>query len=236
MNNIEQITRHFNWPDFGALTVCPDDESKTTQYAIIDGQHRYRAAEAAGIPEVPCVIISRRGMADQAVNFVSINTNRVRLTPLAEYHASVAAKNPDCVALAAILKRCKIEIAHSSLGKNAMPPRVTCAIGTLTAMLVSYSEKQIVWALTIIPDAYEEKPGMLTANLIKMLAQFIKDKPETDRDIMIDVLRDTDAEQLEKDARAFRQIERVSTVTAMTRVLDKKYSSFKRQNPKVKKA
>jgi hypothetical protein len=47
---------------------------------------------------------------------------------------------------------------------------MTCAFGALLKMISEYSEKQITWVLTIIPEAYEDQKGMLRPNLIHNLA------------------------------------------------------------------
>src|SRR4051812_11509933 len=75
--NINHIKAHFDWAEFGALIVCPLAGSEPRQYAVMDGQHRFRAAEARGdIDELPCVIIAERGAGAQAGNFVNINSRR----------------------------------------------------------------------------------------------------------------------------------------------------------------
>src|SRR5262245_52083619 len=72
--NIKHIKSHFNWAEFGALIVCPLAGSKPPQYAVMDGQHRLRAAEEhGGIDELPCVVIGEREAREQAGNFVNIN-------------------------------------------------------------------------------------------------------------------------------------------------------------------
>lgn len=79
--NINHIRGHFSWAKFGSLIVCPIPGSNPPQFAVIDGQHRFRAAEARGdIAELPCVVISEREAREQAESFVAINSRRVRST------------------------------------------------------------------------------------------------------------------------------------------------------------
>jgi hypothetical protein len=61
--------------------------------------------------------------------------------------------------------------------------------------------------LTIIPDAYGDEKGWLRANLIKGLAAFIKERPDTNRDTMIAALQEIEVDQLERDARSYCAVE-----------------------------
>jgi hypothetical protein len=229
VRNIGYIKENFNWADCGALIVCPLPKSKPPQYAIIDGQHRFRAAEAhGGITELPCVVISEREASAQARNFVNINDKRVQLNPLQKYHAAVISKDLDAVSLDAILKKCGIAIAAQPMHNKEMHPRVTCAVGSLLKMISDYSEKQIVWALTIILEAYGDERGCLRANLIKGLAAFIKERPGTNRETMIAALQEIEVDQLEKDARSYCAVEGGAVRNAIVRLLERKYNSVKR--------
>jgi hypothetical protein len=227
--NINYIKLNFNWADCGTLIVCPLKGSKPPQYAIIDGQHRFRAAEARGdIAEIPCVVISEREADAQALNFVVINKRRVKLHPLQEYHAAVVAGDPDATALNDILKKCNIEMAAHAFSTDDTHPHVTQSVGTLLKMTHDFSEKQMCWILTIIPEAYGEARGMMRSCLIKVLGQFLKAHPDADRATMIAALQEIDVEDLQGDARAYRQIQGGSTTSAMLKVLERRYNAVKR--------
>ncbi|OWK42402.1 hypothetical protein FRUB_04480 [Fimbriiglobus ruber] len=225
--NINYIRNNFNWASCGALIVC--QLAKSRQFAIIDGQHRFRAAEAHGrIAELPCLVISPREAQDQARHFVEVNSKRIKLHNLHEYRAAVVAGDPNAIMVAGLLKRANISVPEHPTGKKQMPPRSTVAIGTLFKMLDTYSEKQILWALTVIPEAYEDEPGVLRASLIKAMAEWIKRHPDTDRETMIRTLQDIDLDDLEKDARAYRAIEGKRMPDAIMLVLEKKYHAARK--------
>ena len=156
--NIRYIRDNFNWASCGAILVCELEKSKPTQFAVIDGQHRFRAAEANGqITELPCVVISPRDAKKQAGHFIEVNSKRIKLNNLAQYHAAVVAGDANATSLDDILRKAKISVPASPMGNNDCPPRTTQAIGTLLRMIDRYSEKQIIWALTIIPEALWRK-------------------------------------------------------------------------------
>jgi hypothetical protein len=119
-------------------------------------------------------------------------------------------------------------MAAHTLNIRETHPRVTLAIGTLLKMIQNFSEKQMIWILTIIPEAYGDKKGMLRANLIRTLAQFIKENPDADRTAMIEALQRTDIDELEKDARGYKQIQGGTIANAMLKVLEKKYNGKRR--------
>jgi hypothetical protein len=229
LKNIEYIKQHFNWASCGALIVCELKKAKPPQYAIIDGQHRYRAAEVRGdIPELPCVLISPREVREQAKHFVEVNSKRLKLHALHQYHAAIVAGEPTACMIDAILKKTKIDVPKHPIGNKLCPSRTTQAIGTLTKMIDSYSEKQIIWALTIISEAYDDTPGVLRASLIKTMAEWIKRHPDTNRDTMMTVLQDIDLDDLEKDALAYRAIEGKRMPEAFMAVIERKYNAAKK--------
>ncbi len=227
--NISYIKANFNWASCGALIVCQLAKSKPPQYAVIDGQHRFLAAEAHGaITELPCIVVSPREAQEQARHFVEVNSKRIKLHSLHQYRAAVVAGDPTAIMVAAILKKANITVLAQPTGNKVCPPRTTQAIGTLVKLIDCYSEKQIVWALTIIPEAYGDEPGVLRASLMKAMAEWIKRHPDTDRTAMIRNLQDIDLDELEKDARAYRAIEGKRMPEAIMLVLEKKYATAKR--------
>ena len=82
LRNINYIKQNFNWASCGALLVCELEKSQPPQYGVIDGQHRFRAAEAhGGISELPCVVVSPREAQKQASHFIEVNSKRIKLSP-----------------------------------------------------------------------------------------------------------------------------------------------------------
>jgi ParB-like nuclease domain len=229
LKSINYIKSNFNWASCGALLVCELEQSKPRQYAIIDGQHRFRAAEAhGGMSELPCVVITPRDAKKQAGHFIEVNSRRIKLSNLHQYRASVVAGEPTASSVAAILEKAKISVPVSPMGNKDCPPRTTQAIGTLLKMIDCFSEKQIIWALTIIPEAYGDSPGVIRASLLKAMAEWIKRYPDTDRQAMVATLQNIDLDELEKDARAYRAIDGKRTPEAFMMVIERKYKGTRR--------
>jgi hypothetical protein len=177
--------------------------------------------------ELPCIVISPREAQEQAKYFVEVNTKRLKLHALHAFRAAVVAGEPDACLVANLLSKASIAVAVHPTGNKNLPPRTTQAIGTLQNMIGYYSEKQILWALKIIPEAYGKEP-CLRASLIKAMAEWIKRFPDTDQPTMVKTLRGINLDELEKDARAYRAIEGKRMPEAIMMVLEKKYAAAKR--------
>lgn len=224
MRNIGRIKENFNWAECGTLTVCPLKGANPPQYAVMDGQHRLQAALGrSDIKEMPCFMLPEKITKEQAKNFININMNRVSLNPLAAFHARVVAEDPDAVAIKSLLDQCQVALCVQPVGARELLPRTTQAIGTLVALKRDYNDKQIKWALNILPEAYPNQNGVLSANMLKVMAAFRKAYPEPDKDAVLAALRDTKIDQLESDARAYRAISPCPMPMAMLKVIEKKY-------------
>lgn len=229
--SLRYLTKEFSWAHCGALIATFVPAKK--KYAVVDGQHRLEAAiKRRDIDAMPCVIIQDRDYEKQASAFSIINTKRVRMNPIANFHASAAAGDPNAKALRALLAECKITIPKAPVPLGLTLPRETQAIGSLLSMLGKYSSNQIKWALTIIPEAYGDEKGQMRSSLIKALAEFAKCNPAADKQKMIGILRDLDPSDLQKDAQSYVSIKGGSTVAAMVMALDRLYKSATRKGGK----
>ena len=181
--------------------------------------------------ELPCVVITSREAKKQASHFIEVNSKRIKLNNLNQYRAAVVAGESSAVSLSGILAKAAVSIPLNPMGNKDCPPRTTQAIGTLLRMLESYSEKQMVWALTVIPDAYGDKRGVMRASLLKAMAEWIKRNPDTSRSVMIATLQGIDLDELERDARAYRAVDGKRTPEAFMMVIERKYNAAKRAAP-----
>jgi hypothetical protein len=181
------------------------------------------------IDELPCVVVSGQDFTKQATSFVAVNTKRVKLHNLAAFHAAAAAGDPDAVAVKEIAEECGVDIPRVTVAKGDTDPRQTQAVGTLIRMLGNYSRKQIVWALTIIPEAYGDERGQMRASLIKALAEFVKSNPDAERSRMIEVLQGVVPQELEKDARSYMTIKGGTAKAAITEALERLHRNAERK-------
>ena len=226
-SNINQIAENFSWSYFGALTVVSENNGE--RYAVIDGQHRFLGAKKNGkIKRLPCVVLEEKPAQAQAKDFVHINTKRVVMSSMAKYYAAIAAGDPDACALNEILNEIGVEIPRSPVQGGQTGPFQTVAVGSLLKMLGKYSKNQITWGLLIIPKAYGDTKGQMRAGLIKALVQLKADMPDVDDFHMAEALKSLDPMDLEQTARAYREVEGVTTTQAMTNALKNHYKKTRK--------
>lgn len=126
---VERIAAEFDWMRFGLVTV-------TRQNCIVDGQHRHGGALLRDdVTEVPCLVLPTDDAAEAARVFVSLNRDRVALTPLALFKAELAAGNKDALQIAAVCKAAGAEALTYPVQLSAMKPHQTQAISTLRAQV-----------------------------------------------------------------------------------------------------
>lgn len=199
--NIEKMTRNFSWEYFGAVIVAPNEDGT---FNVIDGQHRLLAALGRDdISEVPCVILNGSGTTSrQAKSFSAINTNRVNINSLGKFYAAVAAEDDDAVVLAKILQDAGCEIPRNPVPKGETKSNQTQAVSTLMRLLETYSEGEIVRALSCIKTAYEGENGQMIAPLLKALPPFIRrHKDSIENEDIINVLFSFEPNSFQHDAR-----------------------------------
>lgn len=86
-NKIADITAEWSWLACGALIVAKRDGSLW----VVDGQHRLLAAmRRSDIRALPCVIFETETIKDEAIGFLSANTNRRPVTAIGKHKALVA--------------------------------------------------------------------------------------------------------------------------------------------------
>ncbi len=83
---IRRIVEGWDWGKVKALNVRRRDDGR---YEVLDGQCTAIAAMTHGrIPELPCLVASPAGLAENAEAFVALNRDRVGVTKLQEFWAA----------------------------------------------------------------------------------------------------------------------------------------------------
>lgn len=234
LRNIEEIQRNFNWAEFNTLLVCKLKKD-SVNYAVIDGQHRLRAAQLMDIiKEVPCVIIAPRDVKQQAQTFININSRRLSLTSLAFYRASLAAGDPTAEKIDRICAQTGVVIPTYATLLTSTPPNVFSSTGYLMQLLraTTYREDQVVWAFKVILASYAETPGALRFSLVRALMEWCKQSPEVSVEDMTAMLLMTEIQQMDTMARELQISGGKSMWKAYLTILDKLYASFAKKKKK----
>lgn len=174
-SNIRRMIEGFSWALFGVLVVGVRDNgmsSASSRYAIIDGQHRATAAKMhGGIDRVPCIVLAG-GVEEEARAFSAINGNVTRIHALQSFRASVAAKNPDSVALVALCRRADVTIAPYP--KMELAPGETMALGAVRKASKAHGDAMVVRALKLLRAASPQE-GLGAAAITGAVALFGKE-------------------------------------------------------------
>ena len=83
----------------GILEVSDRGETTTPRYAVVDGQHRWAAAQHAGIGVMVANVHTGLTLSDEAKLFDRLNRERRRITTWDHWHARKAAADPDVQAI-----------------------------------------------------------------------------------------------------------------------------------------
>jgi len=239
---IRRIVEEFDWSKFSPVTVAELHDGPCAGYWIaIDGQHRCLAALAHPlVTEIPAWIVAADRVSEQAKAFVSINRDRTAITTVQLFRAQLAAGDPDAAQVAKVCAAAGVSIAYHT-SKGDVPPRHTVAVAAVRRMIVQHGEGPVTKALSILADAYPDKPSQMQGSIIMALVSVLaRHHDKLDRDRMVRVLGERDCAAFVDAARDVRKLLGISTpeavATAIVRHYDKGLSAERRLSPSEKAA
>lgn len=211
---VRKIAAEFDWRKFQAPTLARlESAGFGPEFALVDGQHRIAAARLhPEIDEVPCYIVDAPDAAAQAALFVGINRDRVNMSVLALHYANLVAGDEKAQAIAALCAAAGVEVCRYPKQKKFLRPPETVAVGTIYSMAATYGPAPTKRALTLIRTSWPERPGQISADMIKALSLICRTGQFTDRRLSVALL-DATAESLTARA-ARRAAETGDTVAA----------------------
>lgn len=102
----------------GIVEVSDRGEQHTPRYAVIDGQHRWAAAEYAGIGVLVANVHTGLTLAQEAKLFDRLNRERRAPTTWDHWHARKAAGNPTVTAIETVVDQLGLHINMSPTNGN----------------------------------------------------------------------------------------------------------------------
>jgi hypothetical protein len=102
----------------GIIEVSDRGENISPRYAVIDGQHRWAAADYAQIGVLVANVHTGLTVADEARLFDRLNRERRRITTWDHWHARQAAGEPNVVAIAKVVEDLGLAINPSPTNGN----------------------------------------------------------------------------------------------------------------------
>lgn len=86
---IRRMVERFDWGRVKALSVVRLEDGR---FEVIDGQHTAIAAATHGkIAALPCLVTSGKSLEARSADFVSLNRDRLSMTPMQVFYAELAA-------------------------------------------------------------------------------------------------------------------------------------------------
>ena len=194
---INRIAREFHWPYFGII-VATDNGDGT--FCIIDGQHRAEAARRTpGVHSVPVMVLDELTLAEQAMAFVQINKNRLKLNALQIHRASVRAGEPAARELDEICARHGASFPPNLRAPADRKPGELFCVRTLARILKEDGPERLDQVIRVAMTAFEGDGADIRAGVVKAISLAI-DAGATEA-ALVAKLRTLDGESWEDRAR-----------------------------------
>jgi hypothetical protein len=170
---VDRIARSFSWSRFAPVVVAPVPSGK---FVIIDGQHRTTAAAVAGFDKVPCQIVEA-DREEQAIAFKAINRTATASSRMALQAASYSASEPRAIQLAELCACAEVELLRYPVPIGRQRTGQTMAVGAISQCLKRYGEETLITALQCVTRTTNNRPGVLSARIIKALCAVLGSDP-----------------------------------------------------------
>ncbi len=153
ITHINGILRDFQWKYFQVVTVTP---TKGDRYNAIDGQHRLAAAmRHPKIKDIPCVVIARIDMREQAKVFDTLNSRRIAINSLARFHAALAAGDPGAMWVDYVCSEAGIKILRTQ--PQGYLPELSLASPIKLLRYRKWPESLVVSVLSAMAEAWPDR-------------------------------------------------------------------------------
>lgn len=213
--HVTRILQAFNWNCYQPIVVSERDDGT---YAVIDGQHRLEAAKRHPlIDSLPCYIIDAPDVAKQAAIFVAVNSRRIALTSLQQFHAAVAARQPEAMAAAGLCADAGVRILKAPPSSN-IPPRSIISPFALLKMVRQVGRPAVATAIKVLAETHPETLNAFRAPTIAALCRVVAD-PNIDVARVRAVLAAIDLSRFYDDTRNGRVTSGGTLETSAERVL-----------------
>lgn len=134
---IRKIIENFCWTRFKPPICAFGMNEGERVLMVLDGQHTaIAAASNPHIHEIPVMIVDAPRTAEQAAAFVGQNTERVVVTPLQLFQASIIAEDEDALTVEQVCQRAGVKVLSMPPSHAKYNARDTVAVTTLRGLIV----------------------------------------------------------------------------------------------------
>ena len=185
--HVNGILRDFQWKYFQVVTVTPVAGGK---YAAIDGQHRWLAAlRHPLVKKLPCVVIAKADVQEQARVFEALNGKRLGITSLQRHHVGVAAGVPLSMRLDYLCAEAGLTVLKTVPQGGAIPACSLVSVATI-AKFFKHSDAFLLAVLGAMVEAWPERPnGFRAANVAACVHCAVEIGDKYSRKVMVRTLK-----------------------------------------------
>jgi hypothetical protein len=173
---VDEIVKDFDSTRFLFLTVT-ENENNPKEFNVIDGQQRHAAAKRVGVKFVPCLIMPKCSIVEQATLYVAKNAEARKLSPFDDFRGAISKTCDIAMGIEELLNTLGLVIA-----KNSSSNSIAC-IGAITkiydgsAVLDDVSgPERLTDVLKAIKMSWFFSKKSLTSNLILGVNNFFNMK------------------------------------------------------------
>lgn len=159
---IRGIVRNWDWANY----KCPVVVKTEAGLHVIDGQHTaIAAATHPKIGKITVMVVEANTPALRARAFIGQNTNRLAVTGIQVFRASVQARDPDAVMVKRICDSANVTVKINPHTSHAGKDRATMAVKAIQAMAIRRGAKLARDILCAVADA-----GIAPIGMVHLLA------------------------------------------------------------------
>lgn len=170
---IQAIAEKWDWRLCTPLLVASRDGG----LYIIDGQHRWEAAQLRGdIPFLPCAVGNYTGSAEEAALFVAANRHRVRVNPVDMWRAALACRDTATVTIDVLLSDNGLSVAAAPNHYQLKPGELLCTNTLYTALRI-HGRDTLAEVLASIGTAFGDQVLTHSGLIVAAILGLFVDRP-----------------------------------------------------------
>lgn len=175
----DETLEPWNLKKRGSIIVSLCDDGR---FAILDGGHRWTKSRMlyGDDAQIPAQIFIDLSIEEEADLWTGYNRARKKTTPAEDFHADLAKRDPEALAVQAILDRLGLHF-H---GKGQPKENAIDGIETTRKLYRTYGANSLTMILTILRDSMGTGEGAIQSAVMKGLNAFLTryiDSPRFDR-------------------------------------------------------
>ena len=161
----------------GTLTAS---KRASDRYALVDGQNRWTAGHALGLPAMPCMVVEGMSVASEALLFAALQEARRNIKPTHRFRAQVRGGLPRAVEISRVLTSRGLMLTSSITATSA--PESISAVVALERMWTRGGPELIGGTLDALIAGWPGLRGRFRGEILQGVSQFIEaDKPDLGR-------------------------------------------------------